>query len=114
MTPADIDRRKALIVACLYPTRVRREFRTEADCKRLAAILGISRRTLTAWESGDILPPDKHVTAVERWLAAGPVWRYDKVDHLVGPEAWPKPLDMACVLPSKKPLACGNRRLKLP
>ncbi len=92
---ADLDRRKARIVACLYPTRIKRGFKTTADCKRLGAMLGISGGTLTTWENGDVLVPDERLPEIERWFSSGPVYRYDRIDHVVGPEAWPEPLDMA-------------------
>ena len=94
-TIADIDRRKARIVACLYPTRIKRGFKTEEDMKRLAALLGASRTTVREWEDGMRLPKDEQLPAIETWLSAGEVYRYAGIGRIVGPEAWPTPLDMA-------------------
>lgn len=95
-SPADIDRRKARIVACLYPTRIGRGIRTADDCKVMDAKLEVGAKTVRRWENGNALPKDSRLPAIERWLASGPVWRYDRINHVVGPESWPEPLGMAC------------------
>lgn len=98
-TTADIDRRKARIVACLHPTRIERGFTTDADCKRLGELFGVSARTVRAWGDGGSLPADDQLPAIERWLASGPVYRYAGVGRIEGPEAWPEPLDMPVQTP---------------
>jgi len=91
---ADIDRRKARIVACLHPTRTQRGFRTREDVGRLGAMLGVSRSTFQAWDDGATLPKDAQLPGIEQWLSSGPVWRYAGVERVTGPEEWPQPLNM--------------------
>ena len=91
---ANLDRRKARIVACFHPTRIKRGFMSDADCKRLGAVFGVSGRTVRSWGDAGGLPGDEQVSAIEQWLAAGPVYRYAGVDRIVGPETWPDALAM--------------------
>jgi transcriptional regulator with XRE-family HTH domain len=92
---ANIDRRKARIVAALYPTRVKRGFTTERQCKELAARLGVSSSKLYAWENGQYLPHDRELPVIEDWLAEADVYRYVGIERVVGPEPWPTPLHKA-------------------
>lgn len=91
---ANLDRRKARIVACFHPTRIKRGFISDADCQRLGAVFGVSGRTVRSWGDAGGLPGDEQVSAIEQWLAAGPVYRYAGVDRIVGPETWPDALAM--------------------
>lgn len=94
-SPADLDRRKARIVACLHPTRIKRGFVTRDDIRRLGEILGVSRSAVHSWESGNGLVHEEQLPVTEAWLASGPVYRYAGIDRIVGPEDYPLPLDAA-------------------
>lgn len=94
-TATEIDKRKARIVASMYPTRINRGFKTNAERSQAGKLMGASGRAVAAWETGENVPTDEQVPAIEQWMASGPVWRYDRINHIIGPESWPKPLDMA-------------------
>lgn len=99
----DLDRRKARIITRLYPTRVGRGFKTSEQAEQAAAQMGTVFSTLRKWENGDVLPSDEQVPVIEAWLSEGPVWRYDRIDHIVGPEKWiPRIMD-ADPAPKVKP-----------
>ncbi len=103
---AEIDRRRARVLAALRPTRLARGFKGERGCQELAAILGVSTATLRAWENGESLVREADLQTVEAWLASGPVYRYAAIDRVVGPEQWPMPL------PRRVPVGMAEPALK--
>lgn len=76
---ADLDRRKARIMAALRPTRLNRGLGTAEGAVIVAGRIGIHQNTLYSWETGNTVPKDDQVPAVEAWLDDGPVWKYTRI-----------------------------------